>query len=598
MIGFGSIGRGEAFMNNDPLGPLRKEVREIKDRHPELADDNAFVVWFLRAFIVDDESTARSAIVGGARDKGVDALHIDHDNRLVSLVQGKYRQKANAGSENRSDVLALANLGRVLAKRERQEFKALLGNADAGVAGQLEKAREAIQKRGYRLVLNFVTTGKVSSTHRDEAIQCLDDWDFVSFEVHARNDLIRRMQDYIEGAAPPVPTVSLPIHGEQSFNRFDQETRISSWVFTMLGSDLAKLFKENGIRLFQRNIRGYLGKNDINRDIEHTIQEEPGYFWYFNNGVTIVCDEARQIIDRQRKLLRVSNAQIINGQQTTRSLAGTNTSAATVLVKVIAVSRDTEDDQRRYSHLVSEIVSATNRQNAIGQVDLKSNDLEQIRLERDLKKLGYRYIRKRQSKGETRRADPKKYRAFIKKEELAKAAAACLLDPFQIRLGVNHLFDEDVYGKIFDGRPAIDYLTFYRLFRIISYGARGDIRHGYAKWLVMNFVWAEIGEELRHQSAQARFLYAAERESSFWATFEPFNKAIKQIYRGALTFYQANKKTKDGLLLDPSSFFKYKDRHHQFERFWASAKNTRRGNVSVRLQKFVDALREVDVRGG
>jgi hypothetical protein len=70
-----------------------------------------------------------------------------------------------------------------------------------------------------------------------------------------------------------------------------------------------------------------------------------------------------------------------------KSRIGTNTHAATVLVKVIAVSRDSEDDQRRYSHLVSEIVSATNRQNAIGQVHLKSNDIEQIRLERDLKKL-------------------------------------------------------------------------------------------------------------------------------------------------------------------------------------------------------------------
>jgi Phage integrase family len=184
-------------MNKDPLAPLRKEVREIQDRHPELSPDNAFVVWFLRAFIVDEESTARSAIVGGARDKGVDGLHIDHDNRLVSVIQGKYRQNANAGSENRSDVLALANLGRVLAKKETQEFKALLGDADAAVEGLLGKARDAIQKRGYRLVLNFVTTGKVSSTHREEAVQCLDDWDFVSFEVHARNDLIRRMQDYV-----------------------------------------------------------------------------------------------------------------------------------------------------------------------------------------------------------------------------------------------------------------------------------------------------------------------------------------------------------------------------------------------------------------
>lgn len=57
-----------------------------------------------------------------------------------------------------------------------------------------------------------------------------------------------------------------------------------------------------------------------------------------------------------------------------------------------------------------------------------------------------------------------------------------------MRLGVNRLFEDDLYGKIFDGRPAIDYLTFYRLFRITSYAARGGIRLGYAKWLVLNFI--------------------------------------------------------------------------------------------------------------
>lgn len=583
-------------MKTDPLSPLKKEVREVQDRHPELSPDNAFVVWFLRAFVVDDEDTALEAIVGGARDKGVDALHVDHDNRLVTVIQGKYRQNANAGSENRSDVLALSNLGRVLAKKDKHEFNALLGDADAAVEGLLEKAREAVQRRGYRLALNFVTTGKVSSTHREEAVQCLDDWDLVSFDVHARNDLVRRMQDYVEGAAPPVPTISLPIHGEQSFNRFDQETRISSWVFTILGADLAKIFRENGIRLFQRNIRGYLGKNDINRGIERTIQTEPEYFWYFNNGVTIVCDEARQITDRNRKLLRVSNAQIINGQQTTRSLASTSGQRATVLVKVIAVSRDSDDDQHRYSHLVSEIVSATNRQNAIGQVDLKSNDLEQIRLERDLKKLGYRYIRKRQSKGETRRADPKRYKAFIKKEELARAVGACLLDPFEVRLGVNRLFEDDLYGKIFDGRPAIDYLTFYRLFRVASYAGRGDIRLGYAKWLVMHFIWAEIGTELRRHSLQASFLYATEREYSYWKILQPLYKGLGQLYQAALAFYRANKKTKDGLLLDPSTFFKYKGRHLQFQKFWASGKNGRRGATNDQLRRFINGLKEVDVR--
>jgi len=484
----------------------------------------------------------------------------------------------------------------VLARKEKHEFNALIGEADAAVQARLEKAREAIQKRDYRVVLNFVTTGKVSSTHRDEAIQCLDDWDFISFEVHARNDLIRRMQDYVEGAAPPVPTISLPIHGEQSFNRIDKSTRISSWVFTMLGADLAKIFKDNGIRLFQRNIRGFLGKNDINRGIERTIEKEPEYFWYFNNGVTIVCDKARQITDQRRKLLRVSNAQIINGQQTTRMLAGSNTRTTTVLVKVIAVSRDSDDDQRRYSHLVSEIVSATNRQNTIGQVDLKSNDLEQIRLERDFKKLGYRYIRKRQSKGETRRADPKKYKAFVKSTELARAVGACLLDPFEVRQGVNRLFEDDLYGRIFDGRPAVEYLAFYRLFRVATHCARGDSRLGYAKWLVMHFTWSEIGTQLHKHSLQTNFLYVAERAYTYRKSLQPLYVSLRQLYLTAMAFYQANKRTKDRSLLDPSTFFKYKDRHLQFEVFWASSKNHRRNSIRTQLRKFVDSLKGINIR--
>src|SRR5208282_6937433 len=92
----------------------------------------------------------------------------------------------------------------------------------------------------------------------------------------------------------------------------------------------------------------------------------------------------------------------------------------------------------------------------------------------------------------------------------------------------------------------------------------------------MNFVWGALGAKLRRPTVQTRFLYAAEREGSYSGTFKPFHKAISQIYGGALTFYQANKRTKDGSLLDPSTYFKYKDRHFQFKQFWASGKNTRR----------------------
>lgn len=94
------------------------------------------------------------------------------------------------------------------------------------------------------------------------------------------------------------------------------------------------------------------------------------------------------------------------------------------------------------------------------------------------------------------------------------------------------------------------------------------------------------------------FLYAAERQYGHWAILQPLYKALGQIYKAAMTFYQANKKTKEGSLLDPSTFFQYRRRHSQFERFWASTKNgRRRRTVEGYLRKFIDGLTEVDVGG-
>ena len=43
-------------------------------------------------------------------------------------------------------------------------------------------------------------------------------------------------------------------------------------------------------------LEGTLGNTKINRGMEETIEREPEYFWYYNNGVTIICDDARRKI--------------------------------------------------------------------------------------------------------------------------------------------------------------------------------------------------------------------------------------------------------------------------------------------------------------
>jgi hypothetical protein len=61
--------------------------------------------------------------------------------------------------------------------------------------------------------------------------------------------------------------------------------------------------------------------------------------------------------------------------------------------------------------------------------DLMSNDRRQIEIERSFRKLGYIYLRKRQSKGDAKRSLGGKGRVVIKSWEIAQAVAGCDLDP-------------------------------------------------------------------------------------------------------------------------------------------------------------------------
>jgi hypothetical protein len=139
-----------------------------------------------------------------------------------------------------------------------------------------------------------------------------------------------------------------------------------------------------------------LGNTEINKAIASTISDEPRNFWYYNNGITIVCDRAKKEQHRGEDVLKVDRPQVINGQQTVRTLSEAESDRASVLVKVIKIPRENLNEDE-YDDLVRSIVKATNWQNSIKPSDLVSNDKVQVFLERELRRVGYHYLRKRQT---------------------------------------------------------------------------------------------------------------------------------------------------------------------------------------------------------
>jgi len=542
---------------------LKDEIQGFKGQYPGLKDDAAFVLWFMRAYIDDAEEKTFLALTGESGDKGADAVLLDEKARKVHIIQGKFRQGFGNSTEDRGDVLSFADLAEVpwMPRSQRDLYFAKLSET---VATKLAEAIRYIKERDYGLLLYFVTTARCSKTICDEATSRVKhSHERSKLEIFEAKQVPYLFKKYWVGDAPAIPELFLNIsadhaaRSEGEIHRFDPAQGLDSWVFSMNSKDVGDMYTNCGTRLFARNIRGYLGRgNEINKSMEKTIREEPGNFWYYNNGITLVCDKARHEEAGGKDVLIVNRPQVINGQQTTRTLSETSSKKASVLVKVIHIPKENLSDDE-YADLVSSIVRATNFQNYIKPSDLITNDVAQVFLERELRKHGYQYIRKRQARSEAKAQWRTPYKFQISKERLAQAITACDIDPSVVLKGTEALFDERYYRSIFSSsRSVSSYLTrFWAANRVLSL-SKGHRERAYAKWLVLYYVWEKISSKGAFR--EKAFIHACEHYTNDVQAYKLIRQLellINLVFRASIDFYRRNRGTGDDIM-DRQSFFK------------------------------------------
>jgi len=575
---------------------LHIQLADVTNRYPRLKDDEVFLLWFLTATVTDNENEASAALTGHSRDKGTDAVLTDDRSKLVCVVQGKYHKKINKTNESRPDVISFAQLACDLHGGD-EEFKAFLKEIDPRVHERFRYARECLRKRGYRLKLYFVTTAKCSGALVQEAEQrCPRAEGPADIEIFDGKRVLLMLSDFLDGVAPPVPSLDLPLEvgkgvTSESHRRHDARENITAWIFSMNASAVADMYDAAGIRLFARNVRGFLGKStQVNRGMQQTLSEEPWNFWYYNNGITMICDHAERKSIGGRDVMRVSNPQIINGQQTTRTLheADGRGLTAAVMVKAIMVPRDPRAGSEKFDMLVSRIVAATNLQNAIRASDLMANDRRQIEIERELRKFNYYYLRKRQSKSEARRFIGAHQRV-VTKEEIAQAVAGCELDSAIVREGKEGLFEEHLYSKVFPTSDPYFYLNRFRLKYEVRYCSKGYPERAYATWLVLQIMWSHVARIIRSKALADAFRESSERNSQ---PIRYLRDAINPVFRAALTFYRY-KKGPGEKAIDVSTFFKRKGLGPEFDTYLRGRGRAFNKTSEKRLNRFEAELRKV-----
>lgn len=157
-----------------------------------------------------------------------------------------------------------------------------------------------------------------------------------------------------------------------------------TFLLVLPGSLVFKLYEQYGARLFEFNVRSFLQvKGAVNKGMRKTIEEHPGRFLAYNNGITATADEADVGQSYGETVIkRLKGLQIVNGAQTTASIHRACKVDKLPLDQLAVAMKLTLVPPDHLQEFVPLIARFANTQNPIQIADLSASDRFHIEFEK------------------------------------------------------------------------------------------------------------------------------------------------------------------------------------------------------------------------
>lgn len=244
---------------------------------------------------------------------------------------------------------------------------------------------EKIVKLKFILVTDGVMSGRIRSFESDYvaglpasyAIWDLGRFEDLALSATGQDDYDVDITRWMPDGLPCLPAAST-------------DASMKSYLAVIPGRLLAEVFDEHGSQLLESNVRTFLSaRGKVNRGIQRTLANEPEKFLAYNNGLTTTATGVEiNHTPAGPKIVSLHNWQIVNGGQTTASLAhfirtarGADIDTVYVPMKLVTVEADDSAD------IVSAISRYANSQNSVNEADLFSNSPFHVRLEQISRRL-------------------------------------------------------------------------------------------------------------------------------------------------------------------------------------------------------------------
>ena len=331
-----------------------------------------------------DVADACASVTDGTQDNGIDAVYVDPNGMRIYVVQTKWIE-SGSGEPDLGAVKKFKDGITDLINLRFDKFNDKIRRLE-------EPITDALGNPSFRLSVVIAYTSndglaEPAMTDMNELIEGLNDAnELVELHVLKQPQLHRGLMISVQGEP-----VNLEIKISSVGRR---QTPHAAWYGQVAARDVAEWWRDHRERLFSRNLRGLLSDTEINIDIRSTLLQSPDYFWYFNNGITLVASSVERSLahsgSTETALLNCKNVSVVNGAQTVGTIGrfadnpGHSLDGAEVPVRVIALG-DAGDE------FGARITRSNNRQNKIESRDFVALDPEQLRIQQELAHDGIAY---------------------------------------------------------------------------------------------------------------------------------------------------------------------------------------------------------------
>lgn len=356
------------------------------------ARSRAFIHLFLEAKYGLHEFSAREhQIIDGTGDGGIDAYHLDHDRKVIVLIQSKFRTNAKNFMQKSITIDEISRIDAVrVLKGETADGQ---GVSYSGRILQLQRDIRNIKDLplyGHEVVV----LANVRSEEKKAVAALLQPlaseiYDFLRCYEHLVVPILRGEQTYF-----PDFTLNIDMSNKSDGSRLTAtvQTRHGPAQVTVILAptiEIAASMSRYRNSILKFNPRSYLefSQQSTNAQIRQTIVgRSSGEFALLNNGITLLSDHT-VVNDLTAKMdtahVLVRNPQIINGGQTAFTLSRIFDDTPEVertamfadkevVVRIITLSGLDPDKKLE---LIQEISSATNSQTQVVAADrLVAND--------------------------------------------------------------------------------------------------------------------------------------------------------------------------------------------------------------------------------